>query len=357
MINSSILTFFSSFSFVFLLILCLMGLSLNIAILRYFRINYIFIFEIEPKSRLGFNELFKSALFILSIWLLLLILMYSSINFGLFDHKYFIFSLILILFITFYILWPFHCFYFTFRKALIITLLKNIFPIGSQSVRFRDFIFGDTLTSLTRPLSSLVLSICLLGCQSCREENKMGICNRNILPAFIITLLPYIFRFNQCLNRWYYTRMKWPHMFNAIKYASGIANTAMSWCYAMNKDLFVEFLVIGTIANSYMLFWDIYVDWNLGRLSSKNFFLRDNIVYPKSMYYFAIVTDSVLRFTWLTSIPGWDFGLHDEIKIFILSILEVYRRTQWALFRIENENTNNPEKYRTILDIPQLPID
>jgi hypothetical protein len=35
----------------------------------------------------------------------------------------------------------------------------------------------------------------------------------------------------------------------------------------------------------------------------------------------------------------------------------VYRRTQWTLFRVENENANNPEKYRTVLDIPELPLD
>jgi hypothetical protein len=31
---------------------------------------------------------------------------------------------------------------------------------------------------------------------------------------------------------------------------------------------------------------------------------------------------------------------------------EAFRRTMWSLLRIENENVNNFEKYRTILQIP-----
>jgi hypothetical protein len=40
-----------------------------------------------------------------------------------------------------------------------------------------------------------------------------------------------------------------------------------------------------------------------------------------------------------------------------LGIMEIYRRAQWSLFRLENENINNYEKYRTVLEIPRLPKD
>ena len=39
----------------------------------------------------------------------------------------------------------------------------------------------------------------------------------------------------------------------------------------------------------------------------------------------------------------------------MLSLLEIIRRIVWCIIRIENENTTNPEKYRTILTIPELP--
>ena len=61
-----------------------------------------------------------------------------------------------------------------------------------------------------------------------------------------------------------------------------------------------------------------------------------------TIFYSKILTRILL--TWIT-------------LSFMLSILEAYRRIQWSMFRIENENTNNPEKYRAILDIPELPLE
>lgn len=237
-------------------------------------------------------------------------------------------------------------------------MIKNIFPLGKNGVKFRDFMFGDILTSMTRPFASLCLALCLLSCSVCRMENVRLNCDRNMESAFIMMLLPFIIRFFQCLNRFYYTKMAWPHLGNALKYIGGMANTIMSWQYALYPDeLFLPWILVASIATSFMLFWDIYMDWNLGRFNSRNLFLRDKIVYPKWMYYMALCINALLRFTWLTNLPGIKLPIDDETKYFILSVLEIYRRSQWSLFRIENENTNNPEKYRSILDIPELPLE
>ena len=255
-------------------------------------------------------------------------------------------------------LWPFHCFYYRFRKSVMITLIRNIFPVGKGGVRFRDFMFGDVLTSLTRPFASMCISFCLFFCQECRESNIRSNCNRNSITALCFILAPFIIRFFQCLNRYYYTKAAWPHLANALKYCGGLTYNTIAWLFAVYKDeYFVYFVVSGVVANCYMLFWDIYMDWNLARSFKKNFFLRDKIIYPRWMYYSAIVINTMLRFTWITSIPSLNPPISDETKVFFLSVLEIYRRIQWSLFRIENENTNNPEKYRTILDIPQLPFE
>ena len=104
-----------------------------------------------------------------------------------------------------------------------------------------------------------------------------------------------------------------------------------------------------------MLFWDIYVDWGLGRLG-KNFFLREKIVYPKFWYYGAMTIDAILRFSWTWNFISIDKS-YDEWKNTFTAILEAYRRIQWCVFRIENEYWTNPENYRTILAIPELPLD
>ena len=38
----------------------------------------------------------------------------------------------------------------------------------------------------------------------------------------------------------------------------------------------------------------------------------------------------------------------------LMMFIEALRRTQWALIRIENENVNNFERYRNVLQIPEF---
>ena len=117
----------------------------------------------------------------------------------------------------------------------------------------------------------------------------------------------------------------------------------------------ISYVTFGLFATTYQLCWDVYVDWGIGRPEAKIFLLRDKIVYPKKFYYIAIILDGVIRFSWLLSFIDLNKNKFDEWKNLFLTIIEVYRRIQWCIIRIENENTTNPEKYRTILTIPDLP--
>ena len=358
--DNSLVPFFPAFNFTLVLIEVMIGIGVNIIILRKYRINYIYIFEIDPKLRLGSAEMFQNGLMLLTIWVVSLVLSKMTLSFGLFDSQYALFSLLINLMIIAFLFFPFHCSYYEFRKGIIITLIRNLFPIGKTAVRFKDFLFGDVLTSLNKPFASLVLSFCLLACKDCRENNKRDEeCNRSTVACLIVLFGPFAIRFFQCINRYYYTSEAWPHLGNTLKYVGGLSNAICAWAYSRYKtpNTLIAHIAAGVVSQSYMLFWDIYMDWNLGRVTSKNFFLRDKIVYPKKMYFFAIITDAILRFSWT-----WNFFLltnkkYDEWYNVGLALLEAYRRIQWCVFRIENENTNNPEKYRTILAIPDLPMD
>ena len=51
--------FFPFFSFSLMIILCFFGLSLNIVIFKKYRINYIFIFDVDPRTRLTHTQILK----------------------------------------------------------------------------------------------------------------------------------------------------------------------------------------------------------------------------------------------------------------------------------------------------------
>merc|ERR1712127_884069 len=87
----------------------------------------------------------------------------------------------------------------------------------------------------------------------------------------------------------------------------------------------------------------------------------DELVYSSpSYYYFAIVEDLVLRFSWaikLLLIDGLGLKEYSELIISIFAVLEVVRRFIWNFFRLENEHINNCGKFRAVRDISVAPMD
>ncbi len=87
-------------------------------------------------------------------------------------------------------------------------------------------------------------------------------------------------------------------------------------------------------------------------------FLRPKFLYPKKFYYFAAVTNLIMRLAWLVHFFKYKYMNTyldwSQWDIMILSIIEGLRRAQWALIRIENENVNNFERYRNVLQIPEF---
>ena len=350
--------FFPAFNFGLVIIEAMIGCGFVVSILQKYRINYVYILEIDLKSRLGGHDLYKNGFLLLTLWISILLLMKLSLNFGFFGGQYALFSLILNGLLILFLFLPFHIMYFGFRKGIIKVLIRNFFPIGKNTVRFKDFLFGDILTSLNKPFTSLLLGYCLMSCIDCQALNKRSSeCNRDTIPCLIVLFYPFFIRFTQCINRLYFTRQKWPHLGNTFKYLGGLSNAFASWFYSRYKtnELLIVHIIVGIISQGYMLFWDIYVDWGLGRFG-KNFFLREKIVYPKYWYYGAMVIDAILRFSWTWNFIKIDKSW-DEWKNLIMALLEGYRRIQWCIFRFENEHMTNPENYRTILAIPELPLD
>ena len=53
----------------------------------------------------------------------------------------------------------------------------------------------------------------------------------------------------------------------------------------------------------YTLYWDLINDWGLLKLGSKNYLLRNELIYGHGsrnwIYYLAIIEDTILRFAWL----------------------------------------------------------
>ena len=154
------------------------------------------------------------------------------------------------------------------------------------------------------------------------------------------------------------TNDAFPHLVNAGKYLASIIMICANYFYGKNPEMRSIVIYLYTFATVYSYVWDIVMDWGLCRDSRM---LRDRILYPPRYYYFCTVTNFFLRFAWVLPflpVTIWpDTFKNLEGLTLLLAIAEIYRRAQWSLFRLENENINNYEKYRTILEIPRLPKD
>ena len=102
------------------------------------------------------------------------------------------------------------------------------------------------------------------------------------------------------------------------------------------------------------------MDWGLGRVKSKHFFLRDELVWGnnKWFYYYCIVSNFIFRFFWAVTITPFTVIVHmqPEMLNLIAASIEIIRRFTWAILRVENEHLHNCGKFRAINFIP-LPFD
>ena len=102
------------------------------------------------------------------------------------------------------------------------------------------------------------------------------------------------------------------------------------------------------------------MDWGLLRSQEPGKrFLRNKILYPAKFYYFAAATNLLMRLMWILPLfkVWWYKGTDFDISlsdVTVMAIVEGLRRAQWALIRIENENVNNFERYRNVLQVPDF---
>ncbi|KAK3726641.1 hypothetical protein QZH41_012272, partial [Actinostola sp. cb2023] len=165
----------------------------------------------------------------------------------------------------------------------------------------------------------------------------------------LVACLPAWWRFSQSLRRYHDTKQKFPHLANAGKYSttffvvffSTIATTRKEMTGATQLDFyFFGWVVSAFVSTCYTFFWDIKMDWGL--LERENNLLRANRMFKhKSCYYFAMVGDLVLRFSWILTISIGEAGLfHSEVLKGFLAVFEIFRRFIWNFFRVENEHIN-----------------
>jgi len=153
------------------------------------------------------------------------------------------------------------------------------------------------------------------------------------------------------------------HLANAAKYFSAfpvIVLSALQRNLPLNHEdiglsstsLYRLWLLAVFINSIYSFYWDVAKDWDLSLFTSLSHKLRGTkesgnqpwglrpllFFSNQELYYAAIITDLLLRFTWSLKLsPHLDHFADFESGIFLMECLEVGRRWIWIFFRVETE--------------------
>ncbi|GLU11050.1 hypothetical protein SLE2022_278220 [Rubroshorea leprosula] len=341
------------------IVLHLLMYSGNIFFWKRYRINYPFIFGFKQGTELGYREVL-----LLTTGLAVLALAGAISNLDMdMDPRTQKFKtlteliplglLSIVLLITFC---PFNIIYRSSRFFLIRCALHCLLA-PFYKVTLPDFFLADQLTSQVQAFRSLEFYVCYYGWGDFRRRSNR--CREShIFQVFyiIVAIIPYWFRFVQCLRRLFEEKDKM-HGINGLKYLSTIIAVALRTIYDLNKGKtwLIAAAVSSGIATIGSTYWDIVIDWGLLQRNSRNPWLRDKLVVPnRSVYFVAIVLNILLRLAWMQTVLGITEApfLHRTALTAVVAALEIIRRGIWSFFRLENEHLNNVGKYRAFKSVP-----
>lgn len=320
------------------------------------RINYIFIFGLDPRSSLDYRRIFKTAATLSAVWLLSFFLFVATVmgNMSVFNIRPEIYPLVLIVFNITLVLAPFRALHRRSRFLLFKTIYNVIIsPFGD--IHFLTLYVGDILCSLVKTIFDIEYTICYFATGDwLRDDSKK--CNYvNSVALPVISALPYFWRMLQCLKRYRYNHHP-SNLGNAGKYlvactvvVVGGINGYQSYPGTWTPMRYV-WLSAFVFATCYNYLWDIFMDWGLGKRSYH--LLRRQLLYrPHTwVYYYLMFSNLIFRFGWTAYITPAQIqiGIEPEFFSTILAVVEIFRRFTWSIFRVEYEQVNNIGENRAL---------
>ncbi|XP_022910053.1 solute carrier family 53 member 1-like isoform X2 [Onthophagus taurus] len=331
-------------------------------------VNHVLIFELDPRNHLSEQDLMELAAIFGVIWALsVLSFLYSdSLSIPSFINPLSLTVIMLVFLIN-----PLKVFRYDARMWFLKIFGRNL---GAPffRVNFADFWLADQLNSLAGALLDFQFLICFyIHNGDWMQAADVKMCaEQNFIIRPIVNCLPAWIRFMQCLRRYRDSKEAFPHLVNAGKYSTTFFVVIFSTLKSYYKDDYEDdpsenpftylWITAAVVSSCYAYTWDVKMDWGLfDKNAGENTFLREEIVYSSTFfYYFAIISDFILRFAWAISFFLTENKyISSDLMPSILTPLEVFRRFVWNYFRLENEHLNNCGRFRAVRDISVAPID
>ncbi|PBK68704.1 EXS-domain-containing protein, partial [Armillaria solidipes] len=246
----------------------------------------------------------------------------------------------------------------TFRSGILLglgipALVSGTYQsTGLYEMSFTDFWMGDQFCSLIFTLSNVYLFFCSYA-KGFDQWRQCGAGSKHWPIIFVLAILPLLSRLIQSVRRYADSHLI-THLINGGKYGSGIISYLFYFLWrhqgGNHGTIFALWCLFNTIYSLYASSWDFLMDWSVLKAHANHPLLRNDLLYSNYSYYFAIISNVIIRFIWVIYIPqgGPDFYL----RSFIAGMLESMRRVQWNFYRLENEHLGNMDQYRVTREVP-----
>ena len=237
-----------------------------------FRINYIYVFELDPRHVRSYIKIFNDCT-VDTIWFLSLVLLYfkACLNHLPFDTKHRslppgIFLLAACAYAVRRFVRP-----WDERKGLWAALAAVALPWTTPSVTFFHTYVGDVMTSMVKIFLDLAFTVYFVGIGDVWLPAKTwtydptfeaeGTYYQSLLSPLVV-FLPLWWRFVQCLMRYKQTGKRWPHMYNSLKYGASMTITvfgALHPLYAVDSEIGFRlfWLTLFVVSSLFSAYWDI----------------------------------------------------------------------------------------------------
>ncbi|CAL9730840.1 protein Erd1p [Monosporozyma unispora] len=220
------------------------------------------------------------------------------------------------------------------QSVIVKYAVKRLPLIEPQPSQLRNvyILLSDSLTSFTRPLIDFLLFTSLLFSGP----------HTNI--DLFLSSLPSLIRIFQCLREYKLVGHK-SLLGNTLKYTCNLPILVCTWYSrvypeSLSSSKFKEIQITCLFINStFSYLWDVKMDWTLPKFITLRHG-RHKMIFKEYIYHIAIVTNLILRFWWLWVVLG-----HYSKYVFFdgeLQYLEILRRAQWVIFKLESEYVTRP---------------
>lgn len=146
--------------------------------------------------------------------------------------------------------------------------LRKTLVAPCHAVHFRDVIFADLLTSMSRGFTALESLYCIIQAD---EDTLMNSTSQHCSPVLVVGLMavPYWWRFQQCLRKYRDGRKAFPDLVNALKYFTAfplifvdkLGTSMASSGLIATEDIPRLWFLCALVNSLYSFLWDITMDW------------------------------------------------------------------------------------------------